>query len=162
MAKVKKTYVPGKNRNRKHRNWWKYLLCILLGQILIIPELLIGVGTAASSITNEQLFKMLGLKPEDYLSEEVSKDTILSLVAKFIGGNYKIESLGDVQQTSPALDKLYDEYVAVDIYDYAQTHALAKKQFEFEKKYYDVLCARELSEAISTSVFRRLEGYATL
>lgn len=60
------------------------------------------------------------------------------------------------------LYKLYDEYVAVDIYDYAQTHALAKKQFEFEKKYYDVLCARELSEAISTSVFRRLEGYATL
>lgn len=110
MAKVKKTYVPGKNRNHKHHNWWKYLLCILLGQILIIPEMLIGIGTAASSITNEQLLKMLGLKPEDYLSDDVSKDTILSLAAKFIGGNYKIESLGDVEQISPALENLYDEY----------------------------------------------------
>lgn len=73
-----------------------------------------------------------------------------------------IERHSRAWQMMSDLYKLYDEYTAVDIYDYDQTRALAKKQFEFEKKYHDILGARELSEAISTSVFRRLEGYATI
>lgn len=119
MAKVKKTYVPGKNRHHKHRNWWKYLLCILLGQILIIPEMVIGLGAVASSVTTEGLLTMFGLNASEYVSDEVKDDTLLSLVSKFIGGNFKFENLGDIKKVSPALENLYDKYVS-----YAETYGV--------------------------------------
>lgn len=111
MAKKVKYYTPGKNRHRRKHYWWRYLLVFILGQALVLPEFVLTLGTAASSIQVGTVFDMAGLNKDEYVGKEYQDDTFLTLVMELVAQPEKFTTYGGLASISPALDKVYADFI---------------------------------------------------
>ena len=78
--------------------WWKVLLGVLGGFILGIGAVAGGAAIAGTVVKTGTL---LGGNADKYLSKEYQEKTILQIVMDAVGGNIKVETLGDLNNITP-------------------------------------------------------------
>lgn len=84
--------------------WWKVLLGVVGGFFLGIGAVAGGAAIAGTVVKTGTL---LGGNADKFLSKEYQEKTILQIVMDAVGGNIKVETLGDLNNITP----LVGEYV---------------------------------------------------
>ena len=85
--------------------WWKLLLGLFLGIIVGVASVFGGVAFAAAYITTGEAITLVGKDPDHILTEKYQNMTALDIVMSVVGGQIKIETLGDVADITPLIDK---------------------------------------------------------
>ena len=88
--------------------WWKVLLAFFGGVVLGVGGVVGGVAAAGAYVKTGDIISTVGGDPDKILTPEYQEKTILDIVMEAVGGNIKVESLGDVAKITPALDPYVD------------------------------------------------------
>lgn len=84
--------------------WWKVLLGVFLGIVLGVALVVGGVAGVAAFVSTGEIITMTGGDPNAILTEEYQNKTVLDIVMDAVGGNIKIETLGDIADITPMID----------------------------------------------------------
>ena len=84
--------------------WWKALLGFFLGVIFGVVGVVIGVAGAAAYVRTGDVITMVGGDPDAILTPAWQDKTALDIVMDAVGGNIKIETLGDIADITPMID----------------------------------------------------------
>lgn len=84
--------------------WWKALLGFFLGLIVGVVGVVGGVAGAAAYVKTGDIITMVGANPDSILTTEWQNKTALDIVMDAVGGNIKINTLGDVADITPMID----------------------------------------------------------
>ena len=84
--------------------WWKVLIALFLGIIVGIASVVGGVAAVGAFVTTGEIITMTGADPNNILTEKYQIMTALDIVMEAVGGNIKIESLGDIAEITPMID----------------------------------------------------------
>lgn len=99
---------------RRPHQWWRSLIMFFVGFVSCILTMVLGVVAASSiikvSTIMDSALQSTPYSSSDLLGVEFQQDTILTMVMKLSSGNYKFETLNDLNRVSPMVEKLfYDE-----------------------------------------------------
>ena len=96
--------MPRIIEHKSSGTWWKVLLGIFLGIIIGIAGVVGGVAAAAAFVKTGDIINLTGADANNILTETYQNKTVLDIVMDAVGGNIKIESLGDVAEITPMID----------------------------------------------------------
>lgn len=99
--KMKKIIKKG-----KRHYWWRYLLVFFTGFIFCIAAIVGTAVFAATAITSQQLLTLVGLNPNDVLTEKYQGKTIYEIVADVVTGEVSFNNLKDISELTPAVENL--------------------------------------------------------
>lgn len=84
--------------------WWRRLLWLFLGLILGITSVVGGVAIAGTMVESGAVLSMLGVNPEEYLTEEYRKKTITQIVMSLATGGTTFNDLEDIASITPFVE----------------------------------------------------------
>lgn len=84
--------------------WWKVLLGFISGVIFGVAGVVIGVVGAGAYIRTGDIISMTGADPNVVLTPAWQDKTPVDIVMDVVGGNIKIETLGDIANITPLVD----------------------------------------------------------
>ena len=105
--------LPTKKTKKKHY-WWRYLLTFFGGFLFCVGCIAGGAAIAATQIKTKDVVGWLGLNPDEYLSLQYQNDNLMDFISKM--SNKKFETLGDLNDVSPAIKKMIDD-LNTDIFE---------------------------------------------
>ena len=88
--------------------WWKVLLGFFSGVIFGVTGVVIGVLATGAYVRTGDIIEMAGGDPNVVLTPEWQDKSVVDIVLDAVGGNIKIETLGDIAKITPAIDSYVD------------------------------------------------------
>lgn len=94
---------------KKKHYWWKYLL-FFLGGFLFALGAVGGAGYyVVGGMKTKQLASMLGVKSDQYLTEEYENKTVLEIVIGVSNGSITFNNIQDIRDITPYIDTVVDQ-----------------------------------------------------
>ena len=94
---------------KKSSAWWKVLLGFLGGFILGIGTVAGIVAGVGAGMKTKDIISLTGADADKILTSKYQEMTILDIVLEAVGGNIKIQTLGDIAEITPLIDSYVEE-----------------------------------------------------
>lgn len=114
VQKVKKPLTKEEKKQRKiikkgkRHYWWRYLLVFLTGIIFTIISIAGSIVALSAFVPAEQVLQLVGLNPDEVLTEKYHDKTVYELVMDIINGEIQFNSIGGIRELTPYVDTLID------------------------------------------------------
>lgn len=107
-AKEEKKLKKIMKKGKRHYGW-RYFLVFLTGIIFTLGVIAGGAVAVTTLFSASQVVSLLGVNPDDVLTEQYQDKTILQLVISIVEGEVSFNNLEGIRELTPYVDVLVDE-----------------------------------------------------